>query len=202
VTRAAEAGTLEVQGGAVTMALVLSGGSGADTLVGGTGADTITGGAGADSLTGGAGNDVFVVTGLTQAANGTDRIVDFNFGTATTAVDLIRVDAASTTEVFGTVSGTITAAAGTEILVLDTAAYADVAAAQTAARTALGANDNAAEAIVIWQDTLGNLNLSVYADGSANATADGTLQAAMVQFVGLSISGNASLISALDIEVV
>lgn len=205
VTRdAGDTGTTTVNGSAVTASykLALTGGTGNDTLTGGATDDTITGGAGNDSLTGGTGNDTFVVTGLTQGANGTDTIADFNFGTATTAVDLLRFDAASTTKVFGTASAGITAATGTEILVLDTAAYADTAAAQTAARSAFGANDNAAEAIVIWQDTLGNFNVSFYADGSANATADGTLQAAMVRLTGLSLSSAGSLITAADFDVV
>lgn len=62
---AGNAGTLRVNGAdiAASTNLVLSGGSGADTLTGGSGNDTITGGAGADSLTGGAGNDRFVVAG-------------------------------------------------------------------------------------------------------------------------------------------
>lgn len=197
-------GTTRVDGSAVTSAykLILTGAGGADTLVGGAAADTITGGAGNDALTGGSGSDVFVVTGLTQAANGTDSISDFSFGTSSTTVDQIRLDVTSTVKVFGTASGGITAAAGTEILVLNTTTYADASAAQTAARTAFGANDNAAEAVVIWQDTLGNLFLSVYADSSADATANGTLQTQMVQFVGLSLNANGSQIDAGDFDLI
>lgn len=197
-------GTTRVDGSAVTSSykLILTGAGGADTLVGGAGADTITGGAGNDSITLGGGDDVFVVTGLTQAANGTDSITDFSFGTSTTTVDKIRLDVTSTTKVFGTASGGITAAAGTEILVLDTTTYADATAAQAAARTAFGANDNAAEAIVIWQDTLGNLFLSVYADSTADATANGTLETQMIQFVGLSLSANGSQIDAGDFDLI
>jgi len=205
VTRdAGDTGTTKVDASAVTATYLtaLTGGTGNDTLLGGAAADTISGGAGADSLTGGAGNDVFVITGATLAANGLDTITDFSFGTATTAVDTIRIDLTSTTKVFGTASAGITAAAGTEILVLDTAAYADATAAQTAARTAFGSNDNAAEAIVVWQDTLGNLNVSTYADASADATANGTLQGAMVKFTGLSLSSSGTLINATDFEIV
>jgi Ca2+-binding RTX toxin-like protein len=197
---AAEDGTLKVDGSAVTNNYVLSlaGEDGNDTLLGGGGNDTISGMDGNDSLTGGGGNDVFVVTGLTQAANGSDTVTDFNFGTALTSVDRVQVDVTSTTAVFGRASTGITAAAGTEILILDMAAYQDAAGAETAAQTAFGANDNAAEALVIWQDTLGNLNLSVYADSSADATANGTLQTSMVRFSGLTLSGVGSLINSGD----
>jgi Ca2+-binding RTX toxin-like protein len=205
VTRdAGDTGTTKVDASAVTSSYVvaLTGGTGNDTLSGGAGNDTITGGAGSDSLTGGAGNDTFVVTGLTQAANGTDAITDFSFGAASTSVDRVRLDVTSTTIVFGTASAGITAATGTEILVMDQAAYQDVSAAQTAVRAALGANDNAAEAIIIWQDTLGNLNLSVYADSSADATANGTLQSAMVRFVGSTLGSVGTLIGSADFDLV
>ena len=115
---------------------------------------------------------------------------------------MIRIDLTSTTKVFGNASAVITAAAGTEILVLDTTAYADSSAAQSAARTLFGSNDNAAEAVVIWQDTLGNVNLSLYADASADATANGTLTNAMVKFVGLNLSSVGSLIGSADFEIV
>jgi Ca2+-binding RTX toxin-like protein len=205
VTRdAADTGTTKVDASAVTStyALAVTGGTGNDTILGGTNADTITGGAGSDSLTGGAGNDTFVITGTSVAANGLDSITDYSFGTASTAVDLIRIDLTSTTKVFGTASAGITAAAGTEILVLDTTAYADSSAAQTAARTLFGANDNAAEAVVVWQDTLGNLNMSLYADASADATANGTLTNAMVKFVGLTLSSAGTLIGSADFDIV
>ncbi len=205
VTRdAADTGTTKVDATAITStySVAVTGGTGADTLIGGAAADTITGGAGADSLTGGAGNDVFVITGTSVASNGSDSITDFNFATATTAADLIRIDLTSTTKVFGNASAGITAAAGTEILVLDTTAYADSSAAQTAARTLFGSNDNAAEAVVIWQDTLGNLNMSLYADASADATANGTLTNAMVKFVGLNLSSVGSLIGSSDFDIV
>lgn len=205
ITRdAAEDGTLKVDGSAVTNSynLSLSGEDGADTLIGGAGNDTISGMDGNDSLTGGSGSDVFVVTGLTQTANGSDTITDFSFGTSSTAVDTIRLDVTSTTKVFGSASAGITAAAGTEILILDQAAYQDASGAQTAARTALGANDNAAEAIVIWQDTLGNLNLSFYADASADATANGTLETSMIKFSGLTLSGVQTLIDATDFALI
>lgn len=188
--------------GSATQANTLTGTTQADTIVGGDGVDILTGRGGNDTLTGGNGADIFVVTGLTQAANGTDSYTDFNFGTATTAVDQIRFDVTSTTIRFGTASGGITAAAGTEILVLDVNTYADANAAQAAARSLFGNNDSAAEAIVIWQLDGGDLQMSFYADSSADATANGTLQTQMVSFVGLTLANAASLINAGDFSLV
>lgn len=197
-------GTTRVDGSAVSSSykLILTGAGGADTLVGGAGDDTITGGGGNDTITLGTGSDVFVVTGSSQSNNGTDSITDFNFGTSTTTVDQLQFDLTSTTKVFGTASGGITAAAGTEILVLNTTTYTDASGAQAAARTAFGANDNAAEAIVIWQDTLGNLFVSTYADATADATANGTLQTQMIQLVGLSLNANGGQIDAGDFSII
>lgn len=188
--------------GSATQANTLTGTTQADTIVGGDGVDILTGRGGNDTLTGGNGADIFVVTNLTQAANGTDSYTDFNFGTATTAVDQIRVDVTSTTIRFGTASGGITAASGTEILVLDVNTYANANAAQAAAHSLFGNNDNAAEAIVIWQLDGGDLQLSLYADSSADATANGTLQTQMVTFVGLTLANAASLINAGDFSLV
>lgn len=188
--------------GSATQANTLTGTTQADTIVGGDGVDILTGRGGNDTLTGGNGADIFVVTNLTQAANGTDSYTDFNFGTATTAVDQIRVDVTSTTIRFGTASSGITAASGTEILVLDVNTYADANAAQTAARSLFGNNDNAAEAIVIWQLDGGDLQLSLYTDFSADATANGALQTQMVTFVGLNLANAASLINAGDFSLV
>lgn len=188
--------------GSATQANTLTGTTQVDTIVGGDGADILTGRGGNDTLTGGNGADIFVVTNLTQAANGTDSYTDFNFGTATTAVDQIRVDVTSTTIRFGTASGGITAASGTEILVLDVNTYANASAAQAAARLLFGDNDNAAEAIVIWQLDGGDLQLSTYTDFSADATANGTLQTQMVTFVGLTLANAASLINAGDFNLI
>lgn len=188
--------------GSATQANTLTGTTQADTIVGGGGVDILTGRGGNDTLTGGNGADIFVVTNLTQASNGTDSYTDFNFGTATTAVDQIRVDVTSTTIRFGTASGGITAASGTEILVLDVNTYANASAAQAAARLLFGDNDNAAEAIVIWQLDGGDLQLSTYSDFSADATANGTLQTQMVTFVGLTLANAASLINAGDFNLI
>ncbi|MFY8143678.1 MAG: hypothetical protein ACOVMT_07350, partial [Caulobacter sp.] len=117
-------------------------------------------------------------------------------------VDQIRVDVTSTTIRFGTASGGITAASGTEILILDVNTYANANAAQTAARSLFGNNDNVAEAIVIWQLDGGDLQLSTYTDFSADATANGTLQTQMVTFVGLTLANAASLINAGDFSLI
>ena len=206
-TGGADADTVIVGNGTNSITLgdganAFTGGSGVDTVLGGAGVDTLTGGGNNDNLTGGGGADIFVVTGATQAANGTDRYLDFDFGTGATSVDAIRVDLTSTTKVFGKASTGITAAVGTEILVLDLTTYANAAAAQTAVQTAFGANDNASEALVIWQLTGGDLQLSAYADSSADATANGTLQTQMVTFVGLTLANAASLINAGDFNIV
>lgn len=188
--------------GSATQANTLTGTGQADTITGGAVIDTLTGGAGNDSITGGTGNDIFVITGMTQSANGTDSYADFDFGTSSTSVDRIRVDVISTTVIFGTASGNITAASGTEVLVLDGVTYASAAQAETVARSEFGANDNAAEAIVIWQLTGGDLQMSVYSDSSADATANGTLQTQMVTFVGLTLANAGSLINAGDFNLV
>jgi Ca2+-binding RTX toxin-like protein len=54
--------TFSFDGSAETVALVMTGGAGADTLKGGAGNDILTGGAGDDLLEGGAGNDRLVET--------------------------------------------------------------------------------------------------------------------------------------------
>lgn len=63
-----------------------------DTLIGGTGSDTLMGGYGADHLTGGAGADIFVYTDALQSPVGAaDNFTDFDAGTNTTSVDMIKI---------------------------------------------------------------------------------------------------------------
>jgi hypothetical protein len=84
----ANAGTLYIDGAAITAAASITGSTGKDSIVGGSGADTITGGTGIDTLTGGAGADTFVfgTNGSIFSANtAPDSITDFTSGT-----DLIR----------------------------------------------------------------------------------------------------------------
>lgn len=192
VSRAAEAGTLEVQGGLATMALILSGGTAADTLVGGSGADTITGGATADdSLTGGAGNDTF---GLGITTN--DTITDFSFGTSSTSVDVIRVSGlAAATVAEGPIVGRTGSAAGDYgVIVLTGAAFSTVAAAAVAANLI----DNSAaneEIIIIYQDALGNVIVAYDADADTDGTAAETIVGTLT---GITITGVSALIDAGD----
>jgi Ca2+-binding RTX toxin-like protein len=194
VSRAAEAGTLEVQGGATSYALVLTGGTGADTLVGGAGNDILTGGATADdSLTGGAGNDTFVL-GITT----NDTIADFNFGTSTTAVDVIKVTGLNAAAGNAVAEGAVVAKTGSaagdySIVVLTGASYTSVAAACTAANLIDNSTDE--ELIVIYQNDLGAVSIVYDADSDTNGTAAETLIGTLG---GITITGVASLIDAGD----
>jgi Ca2+-binding RTX toxin-like protein len=70
----------------------LNGGGGNDLLDGGVGNDLISGGLGRDTLTGGAGKDVFDYNSVTESGttNTTrDKILDFQSGKVTTAIDKI-----------------------------------------------------------------------------------------------------------------
>jgi Ca2+-binding RTX toxin-like protein len=192
VSRAAEAGTLEVDASAVgNYALILSGGTAADTLIGGAGADTITGGATADdSLTGGAGNDTFVL-GITT----NDTITDFNFGTSSTSVDVLRVSglaAATVTE--GAVVGRTGSAAGDYgVIVLTAAAYTSVANAAIAAN--LIDNSTSEELIIIYQNDLGQVVVAYDADSDTDGTAAETVIGTLT---GINIGSVAALINAGD----
>jgi Ca2+-binding RTX toxin-like protein len=190
----ADTGSLKVDASAVTSAynLTLSGGGGADTLVGGAGADTLSGGNGADSLTGGAGNDTFSYTGA--ETGGPDTITDFNFGTSSTSVDVFAVAAGGTWQASGVTkasAGTLTAKS---IVVLDTTTYADLTALDTAVKTGgAQAQTGTNHALLLWQDTLGNVHVTYDADG---ATSGGMTDLAILS--GVTIVGIASLINPGD----
>ena len=194
VSRAAEAGTLNVQGQLVSYALILSGGTAADTLVGGSGNDTITGGATADdSLTGGAGNDSFVL-GITT----NDSITDFSFGTSSTATDVIKIlsggfAGATLSGETVSVGKTGSAAGDYSVVVLTAAAYTSAANAATAAN----AIDNSTneELIVIYQNDMGNVIVMYDADSDTDGTAAETIIGTLS---GITITGVASLIDASD----
>jgi len=206
VSRVAEAGTLEVQGGLTTVALVLTGGTGADTLVGGSGADTLTGRANdsaIDVLTGGAGNDTFA---LDDAA--IDIITDFSFGTSSTNVDVLLADISdlglNATLILDTVLDTITsgsassAVAATDVLIVTDAVYANAAALDTAleANTALMTHDY----LVIYQDTFGAIRVAI-ADVTTAQNTNGAAEVTTVdlaQLTGLTMTGVSSLISLTD----
>lgn len=196
VTRTAgDTGTLKVDASAVssTYSLTLSGSGGADTLIGGSGNDTITGGNGADSLTGGGGNDTFSYTGA--ETGGPDTITDINFGTSTTAVDVIAVASGGATWKANAVTkASAGALVDARIAVLDTTTYASLSAMNTAVTTGgaqVFANTNAA--VILWQDTLGNVHLTYDSNG---ATTGG--QNDLAVFSGVTITGIASLISTGD----
>ncbi|MYM35559.1 DUF4214 domain-containing protein [Duganella sp. FT94W] len=192
-----DSGTLKVDASAVsaTYTLTLTGGAGADTLIGGAGADTITGGLGANVLTGGAGADTFV---LANNADAVSTITDFNFGTSSTAVDVISVAvrggqtwAASTV---AKLSGGNVNGAG--IAVLDTTTYANAAAAATAANAANTDATGTHDALLIWQDTLGTVHVSLHTDVTSNTATD------LATFTGLTITGVAAVINASDFSLV
>ena len=102
---------------------VITGGSGADSMIGGQLADTISGGAGADtiqggllsdSLTGGSGADVFEFTAVTHSSgSNADSITDFASGT-----DKLNVTLNYTGQTTGlTINATVqTARAGTTLI--------------------------------------------------------------------------------------
>jgi len=191
-----DTGTTRIDASALSSnyAVSLTGGTGADTITGGAAADTLTGGAGADSLTGGAGNDTF---GLAITTN--DTITDFNFGTSTTSVDVLRitgVGAAAVAE--GAIVGTSSSAAGDYgVLVLTDATYATVALAAAAAN--LVDNSSNETIILIYQNSLGVVTVGYDADSDTDGTAAETVIGSLS---GLTITGVASLINAGDFSFV
>ena len=72
-----------------TVALSITGGTGADTLKGGAGADVISGGNGADTLTGGGGKDDF---NFDATGANADTITDLNLGTSATTGTVDQLD--------------------------------------------------------------------------------------------------------------
>jgi hypothetical protein len=198
-----------------TVALTINGGTLGDTIKGGAGADEIVGGNGADTLTGSGGSDDF------QVANDTsmDVITDFSFGTATTAVDQIQFNAnflgnangAETTADFtaaakannGTASvdtGTIAANidATTDIAIITNTTYAGAAAIDTAV-TALNGGIVDQDFVLIYQDTFGNVRLSVVeGDGSNDQAASEFVVTDIAQLTGTTISAVSTLINSGD----
>lgn len=79
----------------------LRGSSAADIISGGDGNDTIRGDAGADTLTGGAGNDTFNGDNGDTDETVTDTITDFDAGTSTTTNDVFVYDISSIEAVTG-----------------------------------------------------------------------------------------------------
>ncbi|KZR78333.1 beta strand repeat-containing protein [Prochlorococcus marinus] len=139
------AGTDSINGGASTVALLMSGDAGADDLTGGSSTDTVNGNAGADSIDGNAGAD-------TLDGGNSDDIFIFNTGDAAgdtlnggngnqTNGDLIRIDTATD---FSTITnGTILTAAGIENIRM-MGAHAGTFLGSHLTGQAINVNDNAA----------------------------------------------------------
>ncbi|GEM_PF-3176215 len=190
--------TIDASAAAGSFNLTLIGGDKGDTLKGGASNDNITGGAGNDVITTGAGNDDVIYNALTD---GLDTIKDFDFGAASgTNAQVDQFDlsafitkAASNGGAFDTVgkssTGTLT---GADVLVLDNQGYADLAAAQAAWDAGVGAG-NTGNIVVLWQDTLGRVHLSVDTNGAA---AGGQADLAIIE--GVNIAGVSSTVDVGD----
>jgi len=138
LTATASANASSVKGGAGND--TLTGGAGADQIVGNAGNDTIAGAAAADTIDAGAGNDTITVithaTDLDTVTTGTGNdivqnttataataavmvITDFDFGTSTTAVDVLKLSdtglttLTTTTDVVDSSANSVAATNGT-----------------------------------------------------------------------------------------
>ena len=147
-----------------TVALILKGGSGNDTITGGSGNDTITGGLGVDFLTGGAGDDTFVFTDATDSlAAKFDTITDFGVG-----ADVLKVGMAITSSKFKTVShastGNLAADLGATLLAAapgTSTTAIQFAAASAALVTLTGTASNAGTYVVVNNHTAAGFLSSV-----------------------------------------
>ena len=189
--------TMDASGVTLTTALTLIGGTGVDTIKGGAGADEITGGGGNDKLTGGAGKDDF---NFLATGNGVDAITDFDFGTSasTGTQDQIDLSAISVITSLSLADGAIwrqgdTYASGDNILIFDDVAYADADAIEVAIDATVGSTDTGG-AIIVWQDTMGSVHLSV--DTVKETDNSGFVD--LATFSGLSVLDISSLIDAAD----
>ena len=180
-----------------TSVLTLTGGSAVDTIKGGAGADEITGGGGNDTVAGGGGKDDF---NFLASGNGVDVISDFDFGTSasTGTQDQIDLSAITTITSLTLTDGAIwregdSIASGDNILIFDDVAYADANAIEVAIDAA-AASTASGGGIIVWQDTMGLVHLSV--DTVIETDNSGFVD--LATFTGLSISGISSLIDAAD----
>lgn len=166
----------------------------------GAGNDVATLGAGTDTVTLGGGENT--VEFLAAAADNT--ITDFDFGTATGSganVDTLDISAFNLTnaadggvELASTGTFDTDGAGGddTAVVVLNAQAYADAAAAEDALTTfATASTDSVA---VLWQDTLGNVQLSI----DTNAGTDGSGFGSIATLEGVTIQGVAQSIDSGD----
>lgn len=100
------AGNDVINASVISLAVVLIGGAGNDTLTGGAGNDTLSGGAGKDSLNGGAGSDtvvetaadaVMTLTNTQLTGNGTDKLTNIERAVLTGTVGHNTLDASAFT---------------------------------------------------------------------------------------------------------
>jgi len=198
-----------------TAVLTLTGGSGNDTILAGAGATEIDGADGADTITLGSGKDDYHVSAIaTTNVTDTDTVTGFNWGTSSTAVDQIQVNATylgnakgadTAGELDNTVDSvdTITGASGasgvdanTDVAIF-TGTTHSVATLDTAVET-LAANTVTQDFFAIYQSALGGVRVAIVeSDGIENSGADFTVTE-IANFSDLSISDVASLIDATD----
>lgn len=179
---AAAASKAGVNLSAMTAGVTYTGGSGEDVLVStnhadsisaGGGDDVIMGGSGADTMTGGAGEDTFVYSAVSDIG---DTLTDFDFATATTTTDVLRISAGGAGFNLGNqdavvdgaiISSLVSAGAvGTELIILNTIGIAQtnidsaldtVNADVNSARGVLNVFfDTTASRAVMYYDTNGN----------------------------------------------
>lgn len=130
-----------------------------------------------DIITGGAGNDVFFLSyGADNSVANADTIVDFDFGTSTTAADVLKVSGTGTTAIY-----TLTAVQQTAV----------TNAASIAAATALVLADNAANGAVTSFTYGVNTYLAINGDGNGTYDAD-------ADFL-VKITGSTGTLSATDV---
>jgi S-layer protein len=194
-----------------TATMTIKGGAGADTLTGNAGLDTIDGGAGNDTITGGTGNDIIdggagndtiniglgadtVTTGagtdtvafdLSTAVTAVSTITDFDAGSATAAVDTIKVTnaagwAATAVAKQSTASGAVDA----ELVILDSGTFGSLA---DAAADNIQHNAAAKSYLFVWTDSANVVHLSQgLQDAATEVAADQYVD--LVKLTGVSVS--------------
>lgn len=197
--------------------LVVTGGNLADTLKLGAGDDTVDGGAGTDTISLGGGKNVVVVVDQTDGAAGSgvqhdiDTISGFNFGAAAgksdanidkidltninTIADLVGgANVLTWDALFDTVQvvnavGTATAA-DTDVLVLAHQGFTDASAIDTYLEAANTGNVDG-DLVVVYQDTLGNVRVSLADGDNGGAESAGAdyVTTDLMSLTGVTIAG-------------
>jgi hypothetical protein len=99
-------------------------------------------------------------------------------------------------------SGTTAASATNHaVIVLNTTTYASSTAAVDAADAFLTTDTASATYAVIWQDTLGNVHMSIGTEATGNDTGDDTDVEVVANFAGLTITGIATAIDTGDFTI-